>query len=515
MREAAPAPPADSPPADPTSYFRPNSLVQAMFMRSEAPEVLISSAYGKGKSRVLCEKAHWLCLVYPGARVVLARKQRAHIGGTTLRTLLDEVVHPEYIAKGWAPGADGGSTLFYPNKSELIVVGLDNPGRARSGAYTAAYVDQCEELDEEEWEAIGGRLRHKVGPYRQLGGACNPDSPDHFLFRRFRPDRGTHRIWHRLDRVRPDGSLEYTHHLHGECIVSGQADNYDNLPDDYKMRLARMSGRYRMRYVDGLWVAYEGQVYDNWNPLVHNPKKPDAWRRWGWFPPPSWRRYRAIDFGYVNPFVCQWWARDPSGAWWLYREIYMSHRTVNEHAAQMRLLEQREVDTINSCLDAHVEACRRNGTEPELTEPWPRLPVSLSVSDHDAEDRATLDAAGFPTYPAVKDVTSGVQTVYNLLAAERLFIVQKATVESDPYLEAERLIMGTADEMPAYRYPKLVKPASEKAPKEEPRKASDHGLDAVRYLLHTVAAHGEMQVATLFEPVPKRRSRDLLDDEDD
>jgi len=65
-------------------------------------------------------------------------------------------------------------------------------------------------------------------------------------------------------------------------------------------------------------------VYDDWDPAVHL-LDPFAI-------PDDWRRFRAIDFGYTNPFCCQWWAVDGDGRMYLYREVYMTRRTVREHA---------------------------------------------------------------------------------------------------------------------------------------------------------------------------------------
>jgi predicted transcriptional regulator len=39
-----------------------------------------------------------------------------------------------------------------------------------------------------------------------------------------------------------------------------------------------------------------------------------------------------VDFGYTNPFVMQWWAEDPDGRLYLYREIYRTRRLVEDHA---------------------------------------------------------------------------------------------------------------------------------------------------------------------------------------
>ena len=476
--------------ADPAVYFRVNSIAQAAFFKSTAPEVLISSAYGKGKSRVICEKANWLAGAFPGTKIVLARKQRAHIGGTTLRTFLEEVVHPSIIAQGWRPTADGGSTMFYPNGSEVLIVGLDNPGRARSGAYTAAYVDQCEELEEIEWDAIAGRLRHPVGPYRQLGGACNPESPSHFLFKRFRPDKGTHIQHFETPSKLPDGRVLPAGRVRRETIISGARDNYGNLPDDYLERLGAMRGRYYDRYVLGLWASYEGVLYGEvWNPnpdghLVH---RPEAWSRWGGHPPPDWPRYRSFDFGFNNPFVCQWWARDDDGVFWRYREIYMSHVTVPEHKKLIRQLEEKELDDVR-------EAQRREGDTP-----IERLPFQLSVADHDAGDRAILEREPYRiiTRPANKmndAIDAAVPHVFKMLEERRIRFVIGARVERDSRLEHEDKPTCTEEEMGALHYPKPQDSVLIQAKRERPVKEDDHGHDALWYLFWTLKTKPRVEV---------------------
>lgn len=482
---------------EPGTYFKPNSQAQASFLMSQAPEVLISSAYGKGKSRVICQKAWWLCLAFPGVEVVLARKTRASMGATTLRTLLEEVVHSSYITRGWKPTADGGSTLFAPNGSKLLIIGLDNPGRARSGSFTAAYVDQAEELDEVEWNAIGGRLRHPLGPYRQLGAACNPEAPDHFLFRKFRPDLGSHKVFSEFEEVLPDGEIVPKGRLLNECIISGVKDNYENLPLDYRLRLSRYKGRYFARYVQGQWVAFEGQVYDQWNPDIHLMDRPKEWERWGGNPPPDWPRYRGIDFGYRNPFVCQWWTRDPDGVWILYREMYHTARTVLTHGKQMKGCEAAELAAVQA--GQKLENERRAAARLDPKPIKESLSMNLSVADHDAEDVATLqDECLIWSNPAEKDVTPGIQCVYEAMVPfeveghfrAKLRILRDALVEKDDALVGANLPTCTAEEVAAYRY-EQYKVATDKSPKETPRKMNDHGLDCMRYVLYSMKVQGD------------------------
>ena len=43
----------------------------------------------------------------------------------------------------------------------------------------------------------------------------------------------------------------------------------------------------------------------------------------------------------TNPFVAQFWAEDPDGRLYLFVEIYMTHRLVEEHAKTMLAVMQQ------------------------------------------------------------------------------------------------------------------------------------------------------------------------------
>ncbi len=120
---------------------------------------------------------------------------------------------------------------------------------------------------------------------------------------------------------------------------------------------------------------------DDYDPALHLLQKPKD-------PPKEWPRYWVVDFGYTNPFVCQWWVEDPDGRLLMYRELYHTKRTVDEHAKRML----RAVTKLD-------------GT---WKEPRPRA----IICDHDAEGRAVLERElGMGTTAAHKAVTEGIQAV--------------------------------------------------------------------------------------------------------
>jgi len=70
-----------------------------------------------------------------------------------------------------------------------------------------------------------------------------------------------------------------------------------------------------------------GRVYPDFDELTHVVENFEI--------PPTWRRYRAIDFGYENPYAVLYIAVDPSDRIFIYRELYERHKTNPQMAALM------------------------------------------------------------------------------------------------------------------------------------------------------------------------------------
>jgi phage terminase large subunit len=121
--------------------------------------------------------------------------------------------------------------------------------------------------------------------------------------------------------------------------------------------------------------------------------------------------------------------------------------------------------------------------------------IEWTVADHDAEDRATLDACGILAYPAHKAVKPGIELVQQRLrragdGKPRLFIMRGCTVSRDPRLIEAKKPASTAEEVGGYIW---APPLPNRAPKEEPLKINDHGCDTARYVVCEVDGLGHFK----------------------
>lgn len=431
------AAPAPAPAIDPRSRpYEPRGGALALFYARD-PEVLLDGPAGTGKSRAILEKAHLCLMKYPGCRILAVRKTRKSMTDSVLVTF-EEKVLPEGSPLAEGPSRQMRQVYRYPNRSELVIGGMDNATKIMSTEYDIIVVFESTELTEDDWEKLTTRLRNGVIPYQQLLGDCNPAAPTHWLNQRCIAKRARR-------------------------ILSRHEDN-PTVTEQYLNTLRNLTGARRARLYEGKWAAQEGLVYDGYDAAVHlldrtttlygltgDPERPI---------PTAWRRFRVVDFGYTNPFVCQWWAIDPDGRLFRYREIYHTRRLVEDHARQINDLSAGEA-------------------------------FEVTVADHDAEDRATLERSGIPTTPALKAVTLGIQAVQSRLRAagdgkRRLFLLRDSLVEVDEELQAAKRPTSTEEEFESYIWPKGKDGKTEK---EEPVKKDDHGMDTTRYAV----AHLDLQ----------------------
>ena len=387
--------------------------------------------HNTGKTVACLNKLHRMMTKYPGARALMVRKTQVSLKASALVTYQRKVLHPLDGVRFYGGSQAEPAKFIYPNGSEIIVGGMDQASKVMSTEYDVAYVNEATDLTEDDWESIDTRLRNYVMPYQQLIADCNPQAPNHWL--NVRCDAGkTRRILSR--------------HEDNPFYFDPKTGNLTTEGRDYISGLDNLSGVRYQRLRLGKWVAAEGQVYEAWDRNVHLIDR---------FPiPDSWTRYWSVDFGFVNPFVCQWWAEDPDGRLYLYREIYRTQRLVEDHAVDMLKLSERE--------------------------PYPRI----VYTDHDAEDRATLERyLRRKTSAAPKDVSPGIQAVQGRLRVQndgkpRVMIFRDALVSLDTELRQAGKPTCTADEFESYVWDD--KALQRKG--DTPMKENDHGMDALRYL---------------------------------
>lgn len=437
--------------------YRPHGNAR-VFIGCRDKEVILYGASGTGKSRASLEKLYMAAQKYPGMRAAIVRKFRSTITQSALVTF-DQLVS--------IPG-DGvkfntvKQEYLFKNGSQIVVAGLDDPTKILSTEFDIIYVQECTEIDESTWELLTTRLRWNHMPYQQLIGDCNPDSERHWIKQREKAQKLT---------------LIQSHHKDNPLWWDEDTETWTAAGLDYISKLMAMSGHMRDRFFEGKWVGAEGLIYTEYSAkrnLIDS------------FPiPKEWTRYLAIDFGYRNPFVCQWWAEDNDGRLYMYREIYQTGLAVEDAAHQIHDLSEGEK-------------------------------IKSIVCDHDLEDRMTLERhmlhaqddcmrgrdkdfhkvpkTRLATVAADKEhnsVNAGIEQVQSRLqpagdGKPRLFFFREAVVLRDQTLITAKKPTCTDEEVDLYIWDEVRNTRWGNKLLEQPRKVDDHGMDATRYIVRHV-----------------------------
>ncbi len=150
---------------------------------------------------------------------------------------------------------------------------------------------------------------------------------------------------------------------------------------------------------------------------------------------PNWPKFRSIDFGYENPFVCLYITVDPEDRVIIYDEYYQRHRTVEQHAKNLN---------------------------------WDNTEYKYTISDPSgASARATLLEKGIPTVAARSNILHGLEAVRQQL---------KIREDGKPGFYISSRCVEAIKEFNLYSYPESIDG-------EEPVKEHDHCMDALRYFI--------------------------------
>lgn len=433
-------------------HYKPRGAAKEL-LGCRDPEVLMAGPAGTGKSRACLEKLHLVAMKYPGMRGLIVRKTLRSLSSAALDTWRSDVVTEALktgIVRYHGGSAEQPPQYIYSNGSAVLIGGMDTTGdevpKIMSAQYDFIYVQEATELKQEDWEALTTRLRNNKMPYQQLIADCNPGPPTHWLKRRC--DLGKALMLHSRHEDNP-------RLYDNEGVVTEEGA-------PYMARLDALEGVRRLRLRDGIWAAAEGLVFEGFDQAVHVvpadsiPVGED------------WPAYWCIDFGFTNPFTFQCWREDHDGRLYLTHELYGTQTLVEDWAQKILALRLA---------------------------PFP----DVVICDHDAEDRATLEKhLGIPTVAAKKGVSDGIQAVATRLrpardGKPRLFIFENSLIERDQELMNRKKPTCVVEEFPGYVW--ASKPGG--MMKEEPVKADDHGLDALRYMVAQLDLRGEYNIRWL------------------
>lgn len=444
---------------------------QKRFHKSKKRYRLLAGGFGTGKTTSLCiEMVKDIAI--PFNYIMAGRKDLGEFINTTLQELLS-LVPAEMIIQH----DKSRHIIEFVNGTKLLYMNLDD-GRAaveriKSLNLGAAYIDQLEEIDEQVFLALMGRLRRK-GTRRVFCATANPAGHD-WLWRSWKEtDYQTYcdslgitvnsgneiceDVNRKLEEMisHPQLCAKISNPLLEACkgyaydveTVKTLVNKYEfelfesitlenkYLPPDYIAGLLQYPERWVKRFVYCSWDDFEGIVY---NECVEARHKITGI----YFPSPHDKHYIFLDYGFRNPTAALFISINYDGKATIWGEYYASGKLISEIVKEIK------------------------AANPYFSKALKYADPSIWNVESNAKSKAEeFESNGMFLLKANNDVLQGIDRVNQLF--------------KDDMIQITANCVNFWREIGNYKW-KEIKPGQNRNDYEEPVKKDDHAMDALRY----------------------------------
>ena len=259
-------------------------------------------------------KAALLSLQYAGIKVMIIRKTYPELTENHINPMCEMLrcYHPDKKER-IASYNDSKKNIVFPNGSRILFRYCDNEKDAERFQGTEVdvlFIDEATHQSEEKMKKLTACVRGVNDFPKRIYMTCNPGGEGHGWVKRLF-----------IDRVYQDNENPEDYMFIQSLVTDNKALMESN--PDYLRQLEALPPRLRKMWLDGDWQFYDGQFFED---FIDRPEHYQE-RQWThvidpFEIPDSWKIYRSFDWGYNKPFSCGWWAIDPNGRAYRYREWY-------------------------------------------------------------------------------------------------------------------------------------------------------------------------------------------------
>lgn len=330
---------------------------QTEFFTAPEHHVCIKGTWGCGKSLVGLLRANYECETIPNNLYLIIRKEYVDLRDSTMKDW-DQHIGRRII----------GNDVRYPNGSVLMFRHGDDINALKNANLGGVLMVQGEEMTEEDFWFLQGRLRRKEGT-RQLRIECNYDGKN-WIYRLFNKDKI------------------------GRLITTNTFDNEANLPADYIPNLLKLPKSLQERHLYGSDADMEGMVWEEFSEARHVINPFDV--------PKDWSKGIVLDHGFTNPTGVIWAGIDFDGKVFIFDEHYEKEKPISYHAEQIKKRDNARVSDWLADPSIFARNQSRNGQ---------LFSIADEYRDHELYFR-----------PADNNVLAGLNRVNEYFKSDKLFI---------------------------------------------------------------------------------------------
>lgn len=399
----------------------PMSRRQIEFVAGSTARINISSGSIRS-SKTISQLLRWLIYTAdapPGGELAIIGKTTNTVASNIFGPLTDPTLFGDLTQ--YVHYTRGAPTATILGRQARVVGANDARAEERIRGMTCAgaLVDEATLMPEEFWTQLLGRMSV---PGAKLFATTNPGAPKHWLRKKY---------------ILKDG----LNLRHWKFTL---ADNPSLEPEYVASIRSEFTGLFYKRFIEGLWVGAEGQVFDMFDEDVHVVDILPEMQRWVGL---------GVDVGTVNPTHAVLLGLGVDGNLYAAAEWrYAGGET------KRRLTDLEYSERIRAWLrDLRIQGAPRAGVRPEY----------VVVDPSAASFIQQLHRDGLNPYPADNSVLDGIRQVGSLFVGGSL--------------KVHRSCRQLIEELQTYAWDEK---ATEKG-EDKPLKADDHGPDALRYVVRT------------------------------
>lgn len=434
--------------------WKPHAGPQMAFCASSEDEVLYGGAAGGGKTD---------CLITEATRYITHRDYKGIIFRRTfpeLQEILDRtrIMYPAlggdyrasehrwYFPSGSTVAlghmADDGSEYLYQGR-EYQYIAFDEAGQFLPKQLLYLF-SRCRSTNPE----IPKRIRYATNP----GGPSHQHLKDRFFIGQ-NPEGG--KTYFDQVEVELPGGKKVSEIVSRKFVPAKLEDNPALLQNDpgYVARLMQLPTIERMRLLEGIWDAFEGQAFPDLHRDVHG---------FDFDPPSEWERFGAFDWGYSKPWAYGIFCVDYEGRIYLHRMHYGTKE--REWDVGVRQTDT-EIARVIKDLESSGPKVRWRVADPAI---WSQRPQKGGMLGPSPVDNMAQDGVVF--VKADNNRVTGWQQLHNRL---------KVDDDGQPWLFIHRSLEHVWRTLP------LMKESETNPEDLATKNVEDHIADMIRYAVMT------------------------------